>query len=338
MNSHANGDAFGWPSPARSSSTCWWRFRSLLSAVPQRRYRTRRRPVELTMITYRPRRLPACRRIRLISKRIRQKKKERTKREKTFESNANSIAKSRHPQRRSAVAEPEGKDRSAVETRTRAPPCPSKRCRRNRKCRPRRRWRHRFLRRAPRRPRFKRRNQSPRRRQNPPHYPNHSSHLSRTSGHVNGNAPAAIRDPRGRIDAASPVEPREPRPLPSPPGASRVRLSTEKTETRITGRITDAGRPQSMRWGRRSVGIEEGLDAIGVRWYRYMKEHRDLISVGTAQIEAEVDAQGQVRNLRFVSNSANEASPTSACDRFKRRKFHRSRRSCLRLCRMAGCR
>ena len=48
-------------------------------------------------------------------------------------------------------------------------------------------------------------------------------------------------------------------------------------------------------------------DAIGSRWYYYMKSKGDLVSIGTANLEAEVDAQGRVQNLRVVSNNANEA-------------------------------
>ena len=33
----------------------------------------------------------------------------------------------------------------------------------------------------------------------------------------------------------------------------------------------------------------------------------DLVSIGTAHIEAEVDADGQIQKLRVVSNNANEA-------------------------------
>ena len=37
-------------------------------------------------------------------------------------------------------------------------------------------------------------------------------------------------------------------------------------------------------------------DAIGSRWYYYMTEKRDLISIGTtANLQAEVDAQGRVQ-------------------------------------------
>jgi hypothetical protein len=48
-------------------------------------------------------------------------------------------------------------------------------------------------------------------------------------------------------------------------------------------------------------------DAIGARWYYYMKEKMDLVNIGTARLEAEVDERGKIRNLKVLSNDANEA-------------------------------
>jgi outer membrane biosynthesis protein TonB len=38
-----------------------------------------------------------------------------------------------------------------------------------------------------------------------------------------------------------------------------------------------------------------------------MSKKMDLVSIGTAHIEAEVDAEGHVQKLRVLSNNANEA-------------------------------
>ena len=35
-------------------------------------------------------------------------------------------------------------------------------------------------------------------------------------------------------------------------------------------------------------------DAIGARWYYYMKEKMDLVKIGTAHLEAEVDDKGKL--------------------------------------------
>jgi TonB family protein len=38
-----------------------------------------------------------------------------------------------------------------------------------------------------------------------------------------------------------------------------------------------------------------------------MSKKMDLVSIGTAHLEAEVDAQGSIQKLRVVSNNSNEA-------------------------------
>ena len=120
--------------------------------------------------------------------------------------------------------------------------------------------------------------------------------------------PPALRDPE---DAATPppeVGPAAPpisRPLPDRPATA---YQPEKRQTRMSGRITDRG-PSSVN----AVGTPMGKyqkqvsDAIGSRWYYYIRSKMDVVSIGTAQLEAEVDAQGKVQKLRVVSNDANEA-------------------------------
>jgi outer membrane biosynthesis protein TonB len=62
-------------------------------------------------------------------------------------------------------------------------------------------------------------------------------------------------------------------------------------------------------------------DAIGSRWYYYMKNKIDLVSVGTAHIEAEVDAEGHVQHLRVLSNNANEAFANICLQSFQEAKL-----------------
>ncbi len=105
------------------------------------------------------------------------------------------------------------------------------------------------------------------------------------------------------------VEPTQPpiasRPRPQSPGLA---YRPEKQETRITGRITDRG-PSAVDAVATPLGRYQKAvsDAIGSRWYYYMKQKMDLVSIGTAHVEAEVDERGQIKNLRVLSNNANEA-------------------------------
>jgi outer membrane biosynthesis protein TonB len=104
---------------------------------------------------------------------------------------------------------------------------------------------------------------------------------------------------------AQTAAPAVPRPRPE---LAASNYQAQKEETRISGRLSNRG-PSSVN----AVGTPLGRyqkavsDAIGSRWYYYMNSKMDLVSIGTANIQAEVDAQGHVQKLRVVSNNANEA-------------------------------
>jgi len=103
----------------------------------------------------------------------------------------------------------------------------------------------------------------------------------------------------------APTAPAVPRPKPELAASD---YQAQKEQTRISGRLSNRG-PSSVN----AVGTPLGRyqkavsDAIGSRWYYHMKSRMDLVSIGTAHIQAEVDAQGRLQNLRIVSNNANEA-------------------------------
>jgi outer membrane biosynthesis protein TonB len=52
-----------------------------------------------------------------------------------------------------------------------------------------------------------------------------------------------------------------------------------------------------------------------------MKSKMDLVSIGTAHVEAEVDANGKVQKLRVVSNDANEAFANVCLQSFQEAKI-----------------
>lgn len=106
------------------------------------------------------------------------------------------------------------------------------------------------------------------------------------------------------VDTAS-APPVAPRPKPELAASS---YRAQKEQTRITGNLTNRG-PSSVNavgtpLGRYQKAVSE---AIGARWYYYMNSKMDLVSIGTAHLQAEVDAQGHIKNMRVVSNNANEA-------------------------------
>jgi TonB family protein len=101
-------------------------------------------------------------------------------------------------------------------------------------------------------------------------------------------------------------------PMPQAPAPKPERAvssyQAQKEATRITGGLTSRGHSAVNAVGTPLGRYQKAVsDAIGSRWYYHIDKKRDLVSIGTVRIEADVDAQGRVQNLRVVSNSANEA-------------------------------
>jgi outer membrane biosynthesis protein TonB len=48
-------------------------------------------------------------------------------------------------------------------------------------------------------------------------------------------------------------------------------------------------------------------DSVGSRWYTYVDQKRDLINIGTLRLRFYIDRSGQVKNLKITENSSNEA-------------------------------
>src|SRR5205085_11611290 len=48
-------------------------------------------------------------------------------------------------------------------------------------------------------------------------------------------------------------------------------------------------------------------DSIGSRWYAYMDQKRDLITIGTLRVRFHIDRSGEVKGLKITENSSNEA-------------------------------
>jgi Gram-negative bacterial TonB protein C-terminal len=89
---------------------------------------------------------------------------------------------------------------------------------------------------------------------------------------------------------------------------ARSAYRAQKERTRISGRITTRG-VSSVN----ALGTPLGrymkllLDSIGSRWYAFIDRQIDLVTIGTARVVFVVDRSGQVKNLKIVENSSNEA-------------------------------
>ena len=83
------------------------------------------------------------------------------------------------------------------------------------------------------------------------------------------------------------------------PQKDRTRLSgaiTNRGPSRINALGTPLGRYQKIL-----------NDAVGSRWYYYVGQKGDLINIGTARLVFSVDRSGHVANLKVVENTSNEA-------------------------------
>jgi hypothetical protein len=81
-----------------------------------------------------------------------------------------------------------------------------------------------------------------------------------------------------------------------------------RDRTRISGNITNRGISSVNALGTPLGRYEKILkDSIGSRWYTYVEEKRDLINIGTLQLRFYVDRSGRVKNLKITENTSNES-------------------------------
>jgi TonB family protein len=88
-----------------------------------------------------------------------------------------------------------------------------------------------------------------------------------------------------------------------PPTAYRQ----EQRITRMQGNINNRGRSSIAALGTPQGRFEKAVqDAIGSRWYYYVRERSDLINIGTVQIKFYVRPDGKVEDVKVLRNSSNE--------------------------------
>lgn len=89
--------------------------------------------------------------------------------------------------------------------------------------------------------------------------------------------------------------------------SSQVGYQRQTEKTRIEGNISNRGRSSLDALGTPLGRYRKAVaDAIGSRWYYYVNQRMDLITVGDAHIKFQVDRDGRVQNLNVLSNSSNE--------------------------------
>jgi outer membrane biosynthesis protein TonB len=82
----------------------------------------------------------------------------------------------------------------------------------------------------------------------------------------------------------------------------------QKERTHISGNITSRGISAVNALGT-PLGRYQKIvaDSIGSRWYVYVEQKRDLITIGTLRLRFNIDRSGQVKGLKVTENSSNEA-------------------------------
>ena len=92
------------------------------------------------------------------------------------------------------------------------------------------------------------------------------------------------------------------------PAQARSRYRPLKDRTRISGNINNRGISSVNALGTPLGRYEKILkDSIGSRWYAFVDQKRDLISIGTLQLRFDVDRSGRVKNLKITENTSNES-------------------------------
>ena len=105
------------------------------------------------------------------------------------------------------------------------------------------------------------------------------------------------------------------RPAPTP--AARPTTTPQQTKSiyqplrqqkRMSGAISNRGASAVNALGT-PLGIYKKrlYDAVGSRWYNYVSQKADLVSIGTARLVFSVDRSGHVQNLRVIQNTSNES-------------------------------
>ena len=92
------------------------------------------------------------------------------------------------------------------------------------------------------------------------------------------------------------------------PQEVRSNYQPMKQQKRMTGAISNRGASSVNAVGTPLGRYQKMLyDAVGSRWYSYVQQQADLVSIGTAHLVFSVDRSGRVRNLKVVQNSSNES-------------------------------
>jgi outer membrane biosynthesis protein TonB len=94
-------------------------------------------------------------------------------------------------------------------------------------------------------------------------------------------------------------------PTPQQPSSA---YRAQKQQTRLSGSITNRGASAVNAVGTPLGRYEKIMkDAIGSRWYYFWKQNGELAKIGTLQMHFFIDRSGRVKDLKITENTSNEA-------------------------------
>ena len=129
-----------------------------------------------------------------------------------------------------------------------------------------------------------------------PHSDPGSCSFRRRVGHAPSDANSTTRLPS-----------RKQQTLPQRQSAPITAYRQEQRTTRMQGNINNRGRSSIAALGTPQGRFEKAVqDAVGSRWYYYVRERGDLINIGTVQIRFYVRSDGKVEDVKVLRNSSNE--------------------------------
>jgi outer membrane biosynthesis protein TonB len=80
-----------------------------------------------------------------------------------------------------------------------------------------------------------------------------------------------------------------------------------KDRTRVSGNITNRGISAVNALGTPLGRYQKiVVDSVGSRWYAFMDQKRDMVNIGTLRLRFYVDRSGKVKDLKISENSSNE--------------------------------
>jgi outer membrane biosynthesis protein TonB len=121
-------------------------------------------------------------------------------------------------------------------------------------------------------------------------------------------APAQVQPRPIPEPAKSNNEPQEMTKMITPPPRRTPGFQPQLEKTKIDGAISNRGKA-AVDAIKTPLGVyrKQVNAAIGSRWYFYVQQRRDLISIGSAKMTYRITPQGRITDIKVAENTSNDA-------------------------------